>query len=130
MTSKEREEAHKCLQLGYETYGMAGVRQLAQAMGLFADDYGGRQGTRSSRNQWWWTSHGKDGRLAPESEPRIDRSIEIWDQVAAGMSCDDALQACKNAGRSSFTVCLPAWSKCKNGLSTIFAPGIWGDPNK
>lgn len=57
-------------------------------------------------------------------------AADDWEEVAAGLSCDEALRACKKAGRISFTECLPAWKQCKQGLDTIFAPGIWGGPNK
>jgi hypothetical protein len=49
------------------------------------------------------------------------------DPAAAGMSCSDAYLACRRAGRPTRT-CQDAFVSCGRGSSTIFAPGIWGDP--
>ncbi len=51
-------------------------------------------------------------------------AADDWEEIAAGLSCDEALRACREAGRNSFTKCLPAWKRCKQGFDTIFAPGI------
>jgi hypothetical protein len=49
------------------------------------------------------------------------------DPAATGMSCSDAYLACRRAGRPTRT-CQDAFVTCGKGSSTIFAPGIWGDP--
>jgi hypothetical protein len=49
-------------------------------------------------------------------------------QGATRMSCSDAHTACRTSGRSLAT-CLKAFINCGKGSPTIFAPGIWGDPN-
>ncbi|MGH6801419.1 MAG: RHS repeat domain-containing protein, partial [Methylocella sp.] len=44
------------------------------------------------------------------------------------VSCDKALKLCKEAGIGAWK-CIAYWALCKQGIPTIFGPGILGDPD-
>jgi hypothetical protein len=56
-----------------------------------------------------------------------DNSTES--QMAAAQTCTAGHRACIDSGRPS-TDCLRLFYQCsQNGVPTIFAPGIWGQPS-
>ncbi|MGH6892718.1 MAG: hypothetical protein ACREEP_10700, partial [Dongiaceae bacterium] len=61
----EREEAAKWLKLGYETYGPAGARAMAQAMGL---RIGVAPVTTADRRPHWTATHGSVTLAADEND--------------------------------------------------------------
>jgi len=64
----EREEAAKWLRLGHETYGPAGARAVARAMGLSIDDIGPAAEKLGSQ---WMTAAGGDTISADDTEPDL-----------------------------------------------------------
>lgn len=131
---ESRKKATKWLDLGHETYGERGVAALAEAMGLRlsghsigsraiprrlsqAEERSAIPGyARQSRARDFWDYRGD------EEAPGDD-----WQEMSAALSCDDALRACKGAGRGMLR-CLQLWSLCKRGIPVIAAPGTWGSP--
>jgi hypothetical protein len=63
----------------------------------------------------------------PEARSTTGSLQEPTPAAARPMSCIDAYEACRRAG-FPYNTCRNAFTVCGKGSSTIFPPGVWGDP--